>query len=432
MNPHNANTHLPLSHERDPEANTRVRGRGLVLAWILWVTIALLALLIYIFGLPTYYTQLHTVCTTGVCVPGQLSPTRAQALYRMNFSLSLYAAIGIGLNIATALVWFIIAAVLFWRQSDDWMALLVALALVLVGATVPPDQSAPAWQWPVRCVDFLAVVLLFLVFSLFPNGRFVPRWMCWLPVVYIVLNLADLFPNLLFALPSWLNQLYLLLTLGCIGLLGVTQIYRYRRMSNAIERQQIKWVVFSCAVVISGECVFWLLLLIFPSLGQVASLYDLYFNPVSIILILLIPLSLGIAILRYRLWDIDVLINRTLVYGTLTGILALAYVGNIIAFQFLLRGLFHQTSEVAIVISTLVIAALFQPLRKRIQQVIDRRFYRRKYDAARTLAAFGATLRHEVDLNQLHEQLVAVVSTAAQICWQTWTLVVRAALSQSG
>jgi hypothetical protein len=103
-------------------------------------------------------------------------------------------------------------------------------------------------------VDFLAFVLLFLVFSLFPNGRFVPGWMCWLPVVYTVLNLADLFPNLLFALPSWLNLLYLLLTFGCIGLLGMAQIYRYRRMSNAIERQQIKWVVFSCAVVISGEC----------------------------------------------------------------------------------------------------------------------------------------------------------------------------------
>lgn len=185
-------------------------------------------------------------------------------------------------------------------------------------------------------------------------------------------------------------------------------------MSNAIERQQIKWVVFSCAVVISGEFVLWLLLLIFPSLGQVASLYDLYFNPVSIILILLIPLSLGIAILRYRLWDIDVLINRTLVYGTLTGILALVYVGNIIAFQFLLRGLFHQTSEVAIVISTLFIAALFQPLRKRIQQVIDRRFYRSNYDAAKIIEAFSATLRNEVDLDQLREQLVAVVQETMQ------------------
>ncbi len=144
-------THFPLSHERHPEADTRLRGRGLVLAWILWVTIALLALLVYMFSLPTYYTQLHTVCTTGVCVPGQLSPARAQALYRMSFSLSLYAATGIGLNIATALVWFIIAAVLLWRQSTDRMALLVALALVLVGATVPPDQSAPAWQWPLSC-----------------------------------------------------------------------------------------------------------------------------------------------------------------------------------------------------------------------------------------------------------------------------------------
>ena len=118
--------------------------------------------------------------------------------------------------------------------------------------------------------------------------------------------------------------------------------------------------------------------------------------------------------LRYRLWEIDILINRTLVYGTLTGILALVYVGSIIAFQSLLRGFFNQTSEVAIVISTLLIAALFQPLRKLLQARIDRRFFRRKYDAERTLAAFSATLRNEVDLDQLREDVIAVVEETMQ------------------
>ena len=132
------------------------------------------------------------------------------------------------------------------------------------------------------------------------------------------------------------------------------------------------------------------------------------------LVLLLIPLSLAIALLRYRLWDVDLLINKTLVYGLLTGTLVALYAGCIVGLQALLRGLFHQTSAVAIVISTLVIAALVQPLRKGIQAIIDRRFYRRKYDAARTLAAFSATLRNEVDLTQLSKQLIAVVQETMQ------------------
>jgi hypothetical protein len=132
------------------------------------------------------------------------------------------------------------------------------------------------------------------------------------------------------------------------------------------------------------------------------------------LVLLLIPLSLAIAVLRYRLWDVDVLINKTLVYSMLTGILAAVYVGCIIGLQALFREIVKQNSDVAIVVSTLLIAALFQPLRKRIQVVIDRNFYRRRYDATRTLAAFSTVLRREVDLNQLSEQLVTIVQETMQ------------------
>src|SRR5439155_14545662 len=129
---------------------------------------------------------------------------------------------------------------------------------------------------------------------------------------------------------------------------------------------------------------------------------------------LLIPLSFGFAMLRYRLWDIDVLINRTLVYGALTLILTAAYVGLVIGLQALLRGLISQDNSVAIVLSTLAIYVLFRPLRQRIQRLIDRRFYRHKYDAAKIVAAFSATLRQEVDLDQLREHLLAMVQETMQ------------------
>jgi hypothetical protein len=139
---------------------------------------------------------------------------------------------------------------------------------------------------------------------------------------------------------------------------------------------------------------------------------NILFNSV----VLLIPLSIGFSILRYRLYDIDLLINRTLVYGTLTVLLALIYFGCVFALQNLVRGITGQVgqSQLIIVGSTLAIAALFQPLRRRIQRIIDRRFYRQKYDAARTLATFSATLRNEVDLNQLREHLITVVQETMQ------------------
>jgi K+-sensing histidine kinase KdpD len=148
---------------------------------------------------------------------------------------------------------------------------------------------------------------------------------------------------------------------------------------------------------------------------QSDSLYNLVSNfLLSWCFSLLLVLSFGIAILRYRLWDIDMLINRTLVYVTLSALLALVYFGLIFVSQYLFRGIINQNNDVAIVISTLIIAALFQPLRRRIQKIIDRRFYRRKYDAARTLTAFSATLRQEVNLDQLREHLLTVVQETMQ------------------
>jgi hypothetical protein len=152
----------------------------------------------------------------------------------------------------------------------------------------------------------------------------------------------------------------------------------------------------------------------FPALTKPSSLYPLALNVVGGFAQLLIPLSFGLAMLRSRLWDIDIIINRTLVYGTLTLSLTGVYVSLVISLQTLLRGFISQDNHVALVLSTLAIAALFQPLRALIQALIDRRFYRRKYDAAKTLQEFSTQLSNEADLRLLSERLVAVVQETMQ------------------
>ncbi len=195
--------------------------------------------------------------------------------------------------------------------------------------------------------------------------------------------------------------------------LGIAQIYRYRRVSSPVQRQQTKWIVFCllvCLLVGSGVDV---PTLVFRSLNI---LYDLFATTLTTLVFLLVPLSVGVAILRYRLWDIDVLINRTLVYGSLSTLLALIYFGCVFGLQALFHALTGQvaTSPPTIVVSTLAIVVLFQPFRQRIQKAIDRRFYRQKYDAAKTLTAFSTTLQGELDLTELGERLVAVVNETMQ------------------
>jgi hypothetical protein len=200
------------------------------------------------------------------------------------------------------------------------------------------------------------------------------------------------------------------------GSFVVAQAYRYARVSDAAQRQQTKWVVFGVAVAVMG---------VLATIFTVGAAVDLRPEAVgqrmlSMLLMdafmLSIPIAIGISVLRSRLFDIDVVINRTLVYGSLSAMLAAVYFGGVTATQAIFRALTGQEEQpqLAIVVSTLVIAALFNPLRRRIQGFIDRRFYRRKYDAAKTLEAFSAKLRDETDLDALNAELVGVVRETMQ------------------
>ena len=185
---------------------------------------------------------------------------------------------------------------------------------------------------------------------------------------------------------------------------GAAVIVRFRQ-SRGDERQQLKWFAYAVGVMVF-VFVTWFSLVVIGLVGPTSLMYE---AP-----LIGLPVATGIAILRYRLYDIDVIVNRTLVYGSLTLVLALMYFGGIVVLQRLFVTLTGEQSTLAVVASTLLIAALFTPLRRRIQSFIDRRFYRRKYDAAKTLEAFSATLRDETDLDALRNDLVGVVRETMQ------------------
>ncbi len=394
-------------------ADTRLHGRRLVLAWVAWALLSSGTLLAFAFGLPVYLTLLQTVCTGRGCLPGQPAPDTEATLHGLGLSLGSYVTLSLVLTLASLLVACTMSSLLAWRQPRDWLALLVALMLIMlvtIDSISTLELSHSAWHFPAMLLETLHFATIFLVGSLIPTGRFVPHWTRWLVPAWVLWRLILLFFP---ALPS-ADLLTTLIWLSGLACISVALVYRYQRISSPIQRQQLKWIVFGGSATILIVLVTNLPPLLFPALSRTGSLYDLFLTLINTLVLLPIIFCFAIAILRSRLWEIDVIINRTLVYSTLTGTLALVYVGLVIGLQALLRGIISQDNSVAIVISTLALAALFQPLRHRIQQIIDRRFYRRKYDAARTLAAFSATLRHEVDLSQLSEQFVAIVQETMQ------------------
>jgi len=337
-----------------------------------------------------------------------------------------------------------VVAALRPRNAIGWIICLIGLseALSAFGAqyavyavlTRPgalPFGAEVAWLQEWVWAPGFCLIATFL-FLLFPRGRLLThrwRWLAGLSAMSIVLFILPL------AIGSWKYREMLLLknpdqlpgvgpylAISSVGLMLLalcalasifSLILRFRRATGE-ERQQLKWFTYTGVLIVIfffGGALLPVFLQLFHLDPTLPNAID---NVLQLIVSVFIPIALGIAILKHRLYDIDVIINRTLVYGMLTALLALMYFGLVTALQFLLRGLISTTNDIAIVGSTLPIAALFHPLRRRIQTFIDRRFYRRKYDAAKTLAAFGTILRNEVNIDNLSEQLVAVVQETMQ------------------
>ncbi len=324
-----------------------------------------------------------------------------------------------------------------------WMLLIVGGEYGAYGLAVPGSVPFPvtiyaltyAWLW-VPAVGLLGTYM----FLLFPDGKLPSRrWrpLAWLAGAVIALEsiVAFLTPGPLDGLEGarnplglegypWLDVLawtVLPLLPICMLASAASLVLRFRRSGGEV-RQQIKWIAFAASfmgslyLLMIGASVISVLIAApgTPSDPGTQTLWGALLEDVMILSFTAIPVAIGFAILRYRLYDIDLVINRTLVYGSLTVSLVAVYIGTVVSLQYVFRTLTGGGSQLAIVASTLVIAALFNPLRRGVQNLIDRRLYRRKYDAQKTLSAFSKKLREETDLEALNAELLSVIRETMQ------------------
>ena len=375
-------------------------------------------------GVPLYYQRVVTGQVPYVeplsgsdqeQMSNELIASRAA---QRGLSLPAYAIYFAALNLLVTLGFWSAGLLVLWKAGSDWFRWMVGVVLIgFPGGTL----------WPMNLVTQIglpylgATVVLWpaypLFLYLFPNGQAVPRWSRWPMVGYLAVMFAALaasylsgFPGLGLKVPAAVSVFGPLIIFTGFPFIVLCQVYRYLRVSGPAERKQIQWFIAGVAIYVA------VIIANITVTRGVQLVADVGFmGDLSDVLALIVPAAITMSILRYHLWDIDVIIRRTLVYSILTGLLAITYFGSILVLESVFRAITGQgQNSLVIVLSTLAIAALFVPLRSRVQAVIDRRFYRSKYDAARILAGFSATARDEVDLDMLSAQLVDVVDDSMQ------------------
>jgi hypothetical protein len=384
-----------------------LRGRVLALARAAWLVIAVFYIGAFVVTVPLLLNETpdFTSTTQGVTHAEFLA-----GLEQMGVASDSYIVFQQWASVALRLMYLALAVFLFWRKSADGMAILTSLLfLMFLGPFDTLAQLNPLWLTVGEISALISTMLLILWFFVFPDGRFVPRRMRWL---YLLVMTTQVWRILQ---PEAYQQSFALLVPVIFGGILIAQVFCYRHAGVA-QRQQIKWVVFG---IVAGT----LPLVLFglyasavlsnqPPLAQAIGV-SFWGGWLWYFFLFILPVSLTFAILRSRLFDIDVIIRKTLVYSVLTALLAMIYFGGVVLVQQLTRSI-TSSSDLAIVVSTLVIAALFFPLQRRVQNAIDRRFYRRKYDAQKVLEQFAATVRDEVELDKLTAELINVVNETMQ------------------
>jgi hypothetical protein len=394
--------------------------RAAVLAW----SLAGLSVIVFVAGVPLY------VLSSSARVTGIIGELLGGALFLV---FPVVGALIAARRPRNPIGWIVLADGLVFNlngtldyYSDYGIARPGSLPLVVGMATINN------WLW-VPAVGLMGT----FVFLLFPDGRLPSRrwrpvaWLSGLTIVLVCIQVG-LTPGPLeglggvrnpvgFMVFPWMKSVpYILIPLFllCMVLSVFSLVLRYRH-SRGEGRQQIKWIAFAASLIGTLYLIAMIGSIVYPQKTWFAPgspLWQISLEYAAFLSFPLVPVAIGFAMLRYRLYDIDIIINRALVYGSLTATLALVYFGSIASIQTLFRTITgqEQQPQLAVVVSTLAIAALFNPLRHRIQSFIDRSFYRRKYDAAKTLDVFAARLRDEIDLEALGGDLVSVVSETMQ------------------
>jgi signal transduction histidine kinase len=369
----------------------RLHGWVLATARGAWLVIATLTFIMVLVSFPAEYERFRTPCTGPQCTFLTLKPNDLADLSLMGLSLSAFAVYVLVCKAAFTAVSLAVGMALFWRRSNQLIALLVALALVTLGGSAFASQLdtylgafGPFWRTLALVLSFLGNTLIVLCFYLFPNGRFTPSWIKGPAALFVILQADGYFLNS--TLFAWAVPFNLWILLAYLASIVCAQVYRYFRVSSPTERQQIKWVVLGLTgtVVVSQFVELALPQIAFPHLPMV-----LIGNMLYSVALLLIPLSIGTAILRYRLWDIDILINRTLVYAALTSLVILLYVVIVRTMSEFLQ---VSGSPIIALVATGVIAVLFQPLRERLQRAANRLLYGERDDPYHVLSRLGRRL----------------------------------------
>lgn len=408
---------MPIINNRFSDGKTswaaaRLSGPWLLVVRVAWVGLTVISISFYIVGWQPAQRLLSQPCADLAlnCFPQASEASLAQ---QMGLSLELYANSVLFASGAFILGTIVVAGLIFWLKTDEVLAVMIGFNLVAYSfvnqmTTTVYLKTHPDLFLPFRFMVGFNNGLFGVFLYLFPTGYFAPRWTRWFAFgggVWAIAKEMSLALNPSLAATS-VAGLLALVDGGLQIILIALLVYRYQQVFNPVQRRQTRWVILGVVIFVLANLSDTSLRQIFAEPGAARLIYRLAAALPITAFYLMLPLSLLVSILFYNLWDVDALINRTLVYGVLTTLLAGVYLVSVYSLQSAFRMLTGQSSDWAIVVSTLVIAALFTPVRSRLQRFIDRRFYRARVDFRDAFTAFAREVRTVIDLPELLRLLV--------------------------